>query len=141
MLFKHTTTTAQSTKHGIFKKSFSILALLASPLNQSDKYNGFMNSSKNTEVERLLDQPSEKRSSIHKDIFIKGRQESIEDVISFIVNILVFARFWIKISPSNLGDQPYIIQQISEIADCLSSSKYLSFNEKYKKAHHIWHIH
>ena len=52
-----------------------------------------MSSSKNLEAERMLDQPSEKRSSVRKDVFIKGRQETIQDVITFIANIIAFAKF------------------------------------------------
>ena len=57
-----------------------------------------MSSSKNLEAERMLDQPSEKRSSVRKDVFIKGRQETIQDVITFIANIIAFAKFWVKFS-------------------------------------------
>ena len=57
-----------------------------------------MNASRNVEVELLLDQPQEKRSAVKKDVFTKGRQESIDDVVTFVANILVFARFWIKMS-------------------------------------------
>ena len=53
------------------KKSFNILALLAPPTNSDDDYLGYINSSKNFEVERMLDQPTEKRSSIRKEILSK----------------------------------------------------------------------
>ena len=48
------------------KKSFSVLALIAPPANSTYEYNGYINSSKNTEVDRMLDQPSEKKASIRK---------------------------------------------------------------------------
>ena len=54
------------------KKSFSVLALLAPPANSTDEYNGYINSSKNIEVDRMLDQPNEKRASIRKEVFING---------------------------------------------------------------------
>ena len=81
-------------------------------------------------MDRLLDQPAEKRSSIRKEIFLKGRQESLEDVITFIANITVFARFWIKM---NDDTQPLMIQLLTEIADILSSAEYKVFHDKFKK--------
>ena len=82
-------------------------------------------------MERLLDQPAEKRSSIRKEIFIKGRQETLDDVIAFIANIVVYARFWIKME-DDTSIQPMLIQLISEVADFLSSSEYKSFHDKFK---------
>jgi len=116
------------------KKLFSVLALLAPPANSTDEYNGYINSSKNIEVDRMLDQPSEKRSSIRKEVFIKGRQESIDDVIAFIANIIVYARFWVKMDKDDTEDQPYIIQLIVEIADYLSSAEYKNFYDRFKKS-------
>ena len=59
------------------KKSFSILSLLAPLQDSTEKYNSFINSSKNNEVENMLEQPNEKRSIIKKDVFIKGRQNNL----------------------------------------------------------------
>ena len=112
------------------KKSFNVLTLLAPPHNESNEYSGYINSSKDVEVDRLLDQPAEKRSSIRKEIFLKGRQESLEDVITFIANITVFARFWIKMDNDT---QPLMIQLLTEIADFLSSAEYKTFHDKFKK--------
>jgi hypothetical protein len=112
------------------KKSFNVLTLLAPPHNESNEYSGYINSSKDVEVDRLLDQPAEKRSSIRKEIFLKGRQESLEDVITFIANITVFARFWIKMENDT---QPLMIQLLTEIADFLSSAEYKTFHDKFKK--------
>ena len=116
------------------KKSFSVLALLAPPANSTDEYNGYINSSKNIEVDRMLDQPNEKRASIRKEVFIKGKQESIDDVIAFIANIIVYARFWVKMDAENTEDQPYIVQLITEIADYLSSSEFKSFYDRFKRS-------
>ena len=88
----------------------------------------------------MLDHPSEKRASVKKDVFIKGRQETIDDVVSFIANIIIYARFWVQMSPINTDDQPYIIQLLVEIADYISSAEYVSFNEKYKKSTPLCHI-
>ena len=91
----------------------------------------YINSSKNQEVEHMLDQPSEKRTSVKKEVFIKGKQENLNDVITFIPNIVLFARYFVKISKEETEDQPYIIQMIIEVADFLSSAEYMSFNDKF----------
>ena len=101
------------------KKLFSILALLPPPKIQSEEYNSFMSSSRNVEVDRMLDQPEEKRAMMRKDIFIKGRQESIEDIISFIANITVYTRFWVKMWDDNNDDHPLVIEMLMKIADYL----------------------
>ena len=116
------------------KKSFSILTLLAPPNDPTDEYNSFMASSKNLDTKRMLDQPSEKRSSVRKDVFIKGRQDTIQDVITFIANIVTFSKFWIKLNKTDSDDQPLVIQQIVEIADYLSSADYMCFNDRYKRS-------
>ena len=99
------------------KKSFSILALLPPPRNENEEYSGYVNSSKNNEVDRMLDQPEDKRTVMRKDVFIKGKQNTINDVLTFISNIIVFARFWVKIDKDDMNEMPYIIQMLIEIAD------------------------
>ena len=101
------------------KKLFSILALLPPPRDQSEEYYNFVNSIRNVEVYRMLDQPEEKRAIMRKDIFIKGRQESIDNVISFISNIIIYARFWVKIWDGTMDDHPLVIEMLMKIADFL----------------------
>ena len=115
------------------KKSFSILSLLPPPMSATEEYNGYINSSKNQEVENMLDQPSEKRASVKKEVFIKGKQETLDDVIAFISNIIIFARYFVKMSKDNKDEQPYFIQLIIEMADFLSSAEYMKFHEQFKK--------
>ena len=116
------------------KKSFSILSLLPPPMNTTDEYNVYINSSKNQEVENMLDQPSEKRASVKKEVFIKGKQETLDDVIAFISNIVIFARHFVKMSKDDKEEQPYFIQLIIEVADFLSSAEYTNFHDKFKKS-------
>ena len=51
------------------KKSFSLLNLLALPHDCNDELTSFTNSSRNVEVEQMLDQPAEKRAGIRKEKF------------------------------------------------------------------------
>ena len=122
------------------KKSFNLLALLPPPRNQSEEYCGFVNSSKNVDVDRLLDQPEDKKTSMRKDVFIKGRQESIEDVLAFISNITVYTRFWVKMWDESNDDHPMVIEMFLKIADYLSSAEYRKFDDRFNKtAPHMYH--
>jgi len=80
----------------------------------------------------MLDQPDDKKAVMKKDVFIKGKQECLNDVVTFIANIIVFARFWVKFSDTNSNDVPLVIQMITEIADFLTSSDYVIFDERHK---------
>ena len=102
-------------------------------MNATEEYNGYINSSKNQEIESMLDQPSEKRASVKKDVFIKGKQETLDDVIAFISNIIIFARYFVKMSKVDKDEQPYIIKLIIDVADFLSSAEYMNFHDKFKK--------
>ena len=55
------------------KKSFSLLNLLALPHDCNDELTSFTNSSRNVEVEQMLDQLAEKRAGIRKEVFLRGR--------------------------------------------------------------------
>ena len=122
------------------RKSFSVLALLAPPHDDSDEYMSYVNASKNVSVDRMLDQPEEKRALMRKDIFIKGRQETLNEVISFVANIIVYTRFWVELSINDTNDSPMIIQMVLEIADFLSSPAYKIFDNRYKQiAPYMYH--
>ena len=113
------------------KKSFSILTLLPLPHDCNDELSSFMNSSRNVEVEQILDQPADKRAGIRKEVFLKGRQKNLDDVIVFIVNIIALGRFWVKV---NDDDSPMVLNMLMDIADLLSSTEYKSFDDKYKSS-------
>ena len=80
----------------------------------------------------MLDQPSEKRSGVRKDVFIKGRQETVDDVIAFIANIVCFGRFWVKMVDGDENSYPFVLQLFIEVADVLSSATYREFDGKFK---------
>ena len=114
------------------KKSFSILTLLAPQSTSTEEYNGYVNSSKNIEIDKLLDQPAEKRSGIRKDVFLKGKQEVLDDCITFIANIIVFTRFWVEMDINDDTSQALIIQMFVEIVDLISSPEYRAPDDKLK---------
>ena len=114
--------------HDDIKKSFNLLTLLSPPIKKNEDYKRYISSSRNSEIEDTLNQPLEKRSAVKKDIFLKGKQESLKDVLQFIANIVVFARYWVKMNDKS-SSQPLIIQIIIEIADYISTSDYENFHE------------
>ena len=56
------------------KKSFSILCLLHPPEDNNDEYTKYIHSSRNSEVESLLEHPSEKKSCLRKEVFLKANK-------------------------------------------------------------------
>ena len=94
-----------------------------------------MNSSRNAEVESLLDQPSEKRTEVKKEVFIKGKQETVDDVLCLISNLFVFTRFWVRMNIDDVKSYPFVPQLLVEVADILSSAKYRDFDGKFGGGH------
>ena len=105
------------------KKYFSILTLLAPPVND-DEFLLLQNSSKNVGLEEMLHQPSEKRSSVSKTVFVKGRQDSLDDVIALLANIMVLGRFWVKFMGTDESTYPYVLRQLVGLVDVLTSAKF-----------------
>ena len=77
---------------------------------------------------------------MRKDIFIKGKQNSLEDVIAFISNIIAFTRFWVKMWDENNDDHPMVIEMFLKIVDFLSSAEYRKFDDKFSQmAPYMYH--
>ena len=95
---------------GLLKKYFSILTLLPPQTKVIDQYNGYIKSINDIEVDNILDKTSEKRASMRKKLFVKGKQDNIEECVSLIANIMVYARYWVKMDPNIYEYQPLIIQ-------------------------------
>ena len=89
----------------------------------------------------MLEQPSEKISSLYKDGFIKGRQETLEDVIAFIANTVCFGRFWVKMIEGDESTYPFVFQLLIQVADVLSSVTYFEFDGKAKTGSHEYMAH
>ena len=79
---------------------------------------------------------SKKKTGVKKEVLIKGKQENLNDVIAFIANIVLFARFFVKKSKEETEDQPYIIQLIIEIADFYLQQNICLFTKSSKRVQH-----
>ena len=81
----------------------------------------------------MLGQPEEKRSALEKKVFIKGRQETLDDVLTLISNIVVMERYWISIdTKKEKVEYPWILKLLVELADILSSAEFREFESKFK---------
>ena len=107
--------------------SFTIITLLYPHTFNFDKYTSILNSSRNTEVECLLDHPSERRSGIKIEVFIKGRQETLDNVPTFVSNVLVFGCFWVLMNIDDITSSIFVIQLRAELLDVISSAEYQEF--------------
>ena len=112
------------------RKSFTILTLLSPHTSHCDEYTSLMNSIRNAEVGSLLDQSSEKRAEVKKEVFIKGKQETVDDVLCLISNLFVFTRFWVRMDIDDTKSYLFILQLLVEVADILSSVEYRDFDGK-----------
>jgi len=92
-----------------------------------DEFLHLQNSSNNVGLEEMLHQPSEKRSSVSKTVFVKGRQDSLEDVVALLANIMVLGRFWVKFMGTDVSTYPYVLRQLVGLADVLTSAKFRAF--------------
>ena len=95
--------------------SFTIITLLYPHTSNYDEFTGICNPSRNAEVECLLDQPSERRSGIKKEVFIKGRQEILDKVPTFVANV------------EDITSYPFVFQLFVEVADVILSVEYQEF--------------
>ena len=116
-------------------KSFTILTLLSPHTSHCDEYTSLINSSHNVEIECLLDQPSEKRAEVKKEVFIKGKHETIDDILYLIANLFVFTRFWTRMDINDVQSYPFVLQLLVEVTDILLSVEYRDFDGNFIGGH------
>ena len=117
------------------RKSFTILTLLSPHTSHCDEYTSLINSSHNVEIECLLDQPSEKRAEVKKEVFIKGKHETIDDILYLIANLFVFTRFWTRMDINDVQSYPFVLQLLVEVTDILLSVEYRDFDGNFIGGH------
>ena len=80
-----------------------------------------------------MEHPSEKKAGLRKEVFLKGNQESIEDIITLAANLRVFGRFWTSKDNNCFHQQPLVITMMEEVAEFVSSPEFHHFFAKHKK--------
>ena len=68
------------------KKSFNPLVLLSQPSVNTVDYTRIMEANKISELDDFIKEKS--------DIFIKGKQYTLKDVLHLLSNLITFSRFW-----------------------------------------------
>ena len=61
------------------------------------------------------------------EVFIKGRQETLDNVPNFVSNVLVFGCFWVLMDIDDITSSTFVIQLRAEVADVISSAEYQEF--------------
>ena len=107
--------------------------MLALP-EDCDKFNQLQKSSANAELEEMLHQLSERISSVSKTVFIKGSQETLNDVIVLLANLMILGRFWADFDGKDVSTYPYVLSQLSELANVLTTSEFRNFSRGMKGA-------
>ena len=75
----------------------------------------------------MLHQPAERRCSVLKTVFIKECQETLDDVIVLVANLMTLGRFWVSFDGQDVSTYPYVLRQLSELADVLTTSKFRAY--------------
>ena len=98
------------------KKMFNWLAFLPPPL-KSSAYDEAVRSSKKVELEAVLDEAKEKRSGKVQEVFIKGRQLTLQDYISFLSNIVIFLNFFVDFQLLDMRTMPLLVNMLVSFSD------------------------
>ena len=77
----------------------------------------------------MLDQSTEKKAGIRKQVFLRGRQKDLDDVICFIANIIAMGRFWVKVTDK---ESPMVLNNFMDNIDLIYLAEYRSFDDKFK---------
>ena len=122
-------------KHRLtLKKSLGPLVLLSPPPVNTTDYTKMMEASKNNELNELLDKPSNKRFKKRSEIFIKGKQNTLNDILHLIANIITYSRFWTGCTIDS-PVSPTIVDILLELADELPSAEHKIYDYKYSHTH------
>ena len=108
-------------KNDKLKKSFSLLVLFPPPPVVSRDYTKMMKASKVGKLDEFLDQPSENR--IKKKV--RGKQDTLNNVMYLIANIITYARFYTRCT-IDLPVLYTIVVMYFELADEQYSAEYRS---------------
>ena len=82
----------------------------------------------------MLNQPAERRYSVSNTVFIRGRQETLDDVIALVANLMILGRFWVSFDGQDVSTYPYVLRQLSELADVLTTSEFGAYAQSTRSA-------
>ncbi len=110
-------------------QTISVLSFLPPPKKGEDSdYNSYVQKSKNTNMENAIEERAEKCSAYDKKLFTKGRQNTYQDAIATISNLIVFFEFVFDEAESS--ETPAIIVMLKGVAKILVTPAFRSYAEK-----------
>ena len=92
------------------------------------EYNSYVQKSKNTSMENAIEERAEKCSAYDKKLFTKGRQNTYQDAITTIANLVVFLEFVFDDAQSS--ETPALILMLKGIAKILVTPAFRNYAEK-----------
>ena len=110
-------------------QTISVLSFLPPPKKGEDMdYNAYVQKSKNTSMENAIEERAEKCSAYDKKLFTKGRQNTYQDAITTISNLIVYFEFVFDEAESS--ETPAIIMMLKGIAKNLATPAFRNYAEK-----------
>ena len=112
--------------------SISVLNFLADPpASNNAEYLEYLRKSHLEDLEALVEEATEKRQKIGLKVFIGGKQDTPEDVITALANMDAHFAFITPFDRKSRDEKPLLVKYIREVADVLSSKDFVRFNQKY----------
>ena len=111
----------------LLNKRVSVLNFLAKPeYGQSkDEYKKYISRNNNSEMEGVVDEAVEKRSVKDKTVFTKGRQDTLQDIITALANLIFVLEF--LCNPDDLAETPGILSMLHKVARKITEPDFKEF--------------
>ena len=110
-------------------QTVSVLSFLPPPKKGEDnEYNAYVQKSKNTNMENAIEERAEKCSAYDKKLFTKGRQNTYQDAITTIANLVIFLEFIFDDAQSS--ENPALIVMLKGVAKILVTPAFRNYAEK-----------
>ena len=111
----------------LLNKRVSVLNFLAKPeYGQSkEEYKKFISRNNHSEMEGVVDEAVEKRSVKDKTVFTKGRQETLQDIITALANFIFVLEF--LCNPDDLAETPGILSMLHKMARKITEPDFKEF--------------
>ena len=111
----------------LLNKRVSALNFLAKPeYGQSkEEYKKYISRNNNSEMEGVVDEAVEKRSVKDKTVFTSGRQDTLQDIITAIANLIFVLEF--LCNPDDLAETPGILSMLHKVARKITEPDFKEF--------------
>lgn len=83
-------------------------------------------------MEVLLGESTDKKAKIGLETYIGGQQERPEDIVTAMANLEAHLAFMENFDSDENADKPLIVQMLRQLADVITSQKFMKFVDKYQ---------